>query len=90
LEISVCYTPLEKLVSLKDIEQLAQVHSTGRSITRVLDPRPKLLDSTWLVRPLAPICQIKRQGEGQRKEIYQDHAVGKGKVNISAIFRIQT
>jgi hypothetical protein len=36
----------------------------------VLGPRPKLLESTCQFWPLAPICQIKRHGEGQKKEVY--------------------
>jgi hypothetical protein len=52
---------------------------------------PNSWDSICLMRPLAPVQQIKRHGDGQRKEIcyMAQAAVGRGKVSTPAVFTMQ-
>jgi hypothetical protein len=47
--------------------------------------RPKLLGSTCQIWPLSPVCQIKRYGEGQRKEVYIVARARSGKTELQFI-----
>jgi hypothetical protein len=54
--------------------------------TRVVDPRLKLLGSTCQIWSLVPIHQIKRHGEGQRKEfVIWQGTMGRGRVSTLLI-----
>jgi hypothetical protein len=79
------------MCSISPGPEVSSLHIYSQS-QRFLDPRPKLLASTYQVYTLTPVYQIKRHGEGQRK-IYYMTLDCRGKRHFkpsSAIFRIQT